>query len=92
LQINTNALPNAQRGRFYNQNLQATGGSGSYTWTVSAGTLPNGLWLDSATGKIRGKAAVRGVWNFTINVQDSQNQSASAMQNFTINVRLYSGF
>jgi parallel beta-helix repeat protein len=90
LQINTGALPNAQRGRFYNQTLQAAGGSNSFIWTVSAGSLPNGLWLDSATGKIHGKAALRGNWNFTITVQDSQNQTVTAMQNFTLNVRLYS--
>jgi hypothetical protein len=91
LQITTGALPNAQRGRFYNQTLQASGGSGNYVWTISSGSLPNGLWLDSATGKIHGKAAVRGTWNFTIGIQDVTNMSA-ASRSFTLNVRWYSGF
>ena len=90
VQIMTANLPNAQRGRFYNQTVQASGGSGSYVWTVSAGKLPPGMYLDPATGKIRGKAALKGVWNFTISAQDSQNQSATATKNFTIDVRLYS--
>lgn len=89
VQITTASLPNAQRGRFYNQILQASGGSGNFVWTISAGSLPHGMWLDSATGKISGKAARRGVWNFTITAQDSQNQSSTAMQQFTIDVRLY---
>jgi hypothetical protein len=90
VQITTASLPNAQRGRFYIQTLQASGGSGNFVWTVSAGSLPNGMYLDAA-GKIHGKAALKGVWNFTITAQDSQNSSITASQNFTINVRLYAG-
>jgi hypothetical protein len=92
VQITTNNLPDARRGKFYNQTLQASGGSGNYVWTVSAGSLPPGMWLDSATGKIYGKAAVRGNWNFTVTAQDSQNPATNATKNFTINVRLYVGF
>lgn len=91
VQITTDSLPNAQRGRFYNQTLQASGGSGNYVWTVSAGKLPPAMYLDSATGKIHGKAALKGVWSFTISVQDSQNPTVSATKNFTIEVRLYLG-
>ncbi len=90
VQITTTTLPNAQRGRFYNQTLQSIGGTGAIVWTVSQGTLPPGMWLDTATGKIYGKAARRGTWTFTITAQDSQNQTAT--QNFTVSVRLYSGF
>lgn len=88
-QITTTNLPNAQRGRFYNQTLQASGGSGAFVWSVSAGSLPNGMYLESGTGKIRGKAALKGIWNFTITAQDSQNPSITASKNFTINVTWY---
>jgi hypothetical protein len=37
--------------------LQATGGTGSYTWSVISGTLPAGLSLDSSTGNITGVPA-----------------------------------
>jgi hypothetical protein len=87
VQILTGSLPKAQRGRFYNQTLQAAGGTGGFTWSVSSGTLPLGMWLDPLTGKIRGKAAVKGVWNFTLTAEDGQNQTAS--RDFTIEVRLY---
>jgi hypothetical protein len=89
VQILTASLPNGIRGRFYNQTVQASGGTGAFVWSVSTGSLPPGMWLDSSTGKLRGKAALKGSWNFTITAQDSQNQTA--MQNFTINVKLYSG-
>ncbi len=91
VQITTGNLSNARRGRFYNQTLQTSGGSGNFVWTVSQGNLPPGMWLDSASGKIHGKAALKGVWNFTITVQDSQNSAVSATKNFTIDVKLYSG-
>lgn len=89
LQIVTNQLPNAVRGRTYNQTLQASGGSGSYVWTISQGSLPVGLFLNAATGKIFGKGVIRGTWNFTITAQDSQNSSIMMSQNFTVNVRLH---
>jgi hypothetical protein len=89
LQITTTTLPNGLRGKSYNQTLQASGGSGNYVWTISAGNLPPGIFLDSITGKIYGKAMVKGTWNFTVTATDSQNQTA--IQNFAINVKLYSG-
>jgi len=50
------------------------------------------MYLETATGKIRGKAALIGVWNFTITAADSQNPATTTNRNFTIDVRLYSGF
>lgn len=85
-QIVTDTLPNARRGRFYNQTLQAAGGSGNYAWGVSAGTLPPGMWLDTTTGKIGGKTSRRGSWSFTISLQDGQNPATT--KNFSINVTL----
>lgn len=87
VQITTTGLPNAFRARSYNQTLQATGGTGAIGWTVSSGNLPAGMRLDAATGRIYGKTAVKGTWNFTVTAADSQNQTAT--QSFTINVRLY---
>ena len=90
VQILTTSLPNGQHGRFYNQALQATGGSGMFHWVILSGQLPPGIWLDGSTGKIHGKAAVKGTWNFTIGIQDVTNMSAVATKSFTINVRWYS--
>lgn len=86
VQILTVALPSVRRGRTYNQTLQAAGGTGSFVWTISQGGLPTGMFLNSATGTIFGKAVIRGTWNFTVRVTDNQNQTAT--QNFTIQIRL----
>lgn len=89
MQIGTTSLPNAVFHRYYDQTVQATGGSGIYVWSVSSGGLPPGLWLDPATGIIRGRARLKGTWNFTLTVQDAQNTSATANQAFTVNSRLH---
>ncbi len=89
MQIVTTSLSNAIRFRPYDQPLQATGGSGSYVWSVTSGTLPPGLWLDTASGVIRGRARLKGVWNFTISVQDAQNALSIANQPLNITSRLH---
>lgn len=88
VQILTATLPDGQRGRSYNQLLQASGGSGNFTWVVSSGTLPVGLRLDTATGRIWGKGAVKGTWTFTITAQDTNNASAIATQSYTVAIRI----
>jgi hypothetical protein len=87
MQILTTALPNAVRMRYYDQTLQASGGSGGYVWRVSSGLLPAGIRLDAA-GKLVGRARLKGTWNFTIIAQDSQNASVTASQNFIVVTKL----
>lgn len=86
MQIITTNLSNAMRFRPYNQTLQATGGSGGYVWSISSGTLPPGLWLDSS-GMILGRARLKRNWNFTITVRDSQNEAANT--DLAISTRLH---
>ena len=88
-QINTSTLPNAARVRYYYQTLAASGGSGSYVWSVSSGSLPAGLVLDPASGIIRGRPRIKGSYTFTLTVQDSQNAGATASQSFTVNILLH---
>jgi uncharacterized repeat protein (TIGR03803 family) len=61
----------------YSQAIAATGGSGQYTWEVSVGTLPNGLSLNAASGRISGLPGTAGTSDFTIQVTDS-NQATAA--------------
>lgn len=68
LSITTTALPNATEGQAYNFQLQATGGSGNYVWSLVSGTMPAGLTL-SAAGLISGTPTVSGTFNLTIQVQ-----------------------
>jgi len=87
MQIVTTSLPNTPLFYHYRQTLQAAGGSGGYVWSVSAGILPPGLWLDTSNGVVRGRARKKGSWTFTLTATDTQN--ATAGREMTIQTRLY---
>jgi len=68
LGVLTSSLADGVMGVAYNQNLAATGGNGTYAWTVISGVLPAGLTLDGATGVISGTPTAIGTENFTVEV------------------------
>jgi len=87
LSITTTSLPNATDGEQYTQMLNATGGSGTgYSWSITSGTLPTGLTL-SSLGNLMGKpmAATTSPISFTVQVEDSANNLASATLMLTVN-------
>ena len=47
----------------------------SYTWSVSSGSMPSGLSLDTTTGIISGTPTALGEFTFTLTVVDDQNGS-----------------
>src|ERR1700728_427900 len=59
--------------------LSATGGSGTYTWSVSSGNLPTGLTLSSA-GAITGTPTTAGLSSFTVQAEDSESTPESGTQ------------
>ena len=67
----------------YSASLQAVDGFPPYTWTLTAGSLPSGLAL-SSDGFITGTPTAYGTSNFTVQVKDSQMQTASAGLSITI--------
>jgi len=66
LQITTASLQQATVGTPYSAALVASGGSG-YSWSVSGGSLPNGLTL-GAGGALTGTPASSGTYPFTVKV------------------------
>jgi subtilisin family serine protease len=76
--ITTTALKDATRTQSYSDVLSATGGSGSYSWSIVFGSLPAGLSLDAATGAITGTpTGAAGSYPFTARVADSASQSST---------------
>ncbi len=67
LSITTTSLADGVMGAAYSQTLTATGGDGTYTWSISAGSLPAGLSL-SAAGVISGTPTTAGRSDFTVQV------------------------
>ncbi|MEE8574950.1 MAG: SBBP repeat-containing protein, partial [Thermodesulfobacteriota bacterium] len=57
-------------GTFYSAYVLTSGGDGSYTFSVSSGSLPTGLGLDPSSGLISGISSSPGSTGFTIQVTD----------------------
>jgi ferredoxin len=68
-------------GYFYSVQLQATGGTAPYYYSVISGNLPSGLSMNSS-GIISGYINAGTSGTFTVQVQDSQNRFAS--QSYTL--------
>ena len=51
--------------------VSASGGSGDYSYSLSDGSLPDGLELDDDTGKISGKPTEEGDFTFKVTVKDT---------------------
>ena len=67
--------------------IAATGGSGVYTWSITQGSLPPGLNLTQNQGfaLIQGTPTTAGAFNFTAQVQDTQQNTATANLTIAIN-------
>ncbi|MBZ5667969.1 MAG: Ig domain-containing protein, partial [Acidobacteriia bacterium] len=76
-------LPGGTVGVAYSQTLAASGGTPSYSWSVTAGTLPGGLSLSSG-GALTGRPTSAGTFTFTVQVSDSK--SATANKQFSVTV------
>jgi hypothetical protein len=64
-------LSTTTQGVFFTQTLTATGGTGTYAWSVSSGTLPAGITLDPVTGILSGTPTNNGTFSFTVDVTDN---------------------
>lgn len=75
-----NTLPNGNIGVLYSESLAAIGGSGSYYFQVTAGTLPPGLTL-SPGGQILGVPTTAGTYLFEVSLTDQAiaNPSVASM-------------
>ena len=76
-------LPTGHMGAFYTLILQATGGTGPYSFSLLSGQLPAGLSL-SGSGVISGTPLANTTSTFTVGVADSN--FASANQSFSLTI------
>lgn len=67
-------LPVAEKDFAYVEEIQSSGGTAPFAWTLIAGSLPPGLVFDSLStidkSAISGVATAFGVYNFTVQVED----------------------
>jgi hypothetical protein len=77
-------LPDGTTGTPYSVTLTASGGTGTYTWTVTVGTLPSQLSLDPDTGEISGTPDTVESQTFTVTVTDDNGTVGT--KEFTLDV------
>lgn len=82
LTITPPTLPHGLGGSPYNQLLTASGGTGPYTFSIAAGTLPTGITLAS-DGTISGTTSQTGTFSFTVMVSDP---GACSTQQFSLTI------
>jgi hypothetical protein len=87
LGVTTASLPDASAGVAYSQTLVGTGGTAPYVWSLASGSLPTGLSLHATTGVIDGSpTAIAGIYNFTVQVTDTNGAGTSAVRALSITV------
>jgi hypothetical protein len=74
--ITTTTLTPGTVNSSFSATLAATGGSGTYSWSVASGNLPTGLTLSSA-GVITGTPTTAGLSSFTVQAEDSESTPQS---------------
>lgn len=84
LSITTKSVSNGSVDRQYTQALAATGGKTTYSWSISAGSLPAGLTLNSTTGVISGTPTTKGTFSFTVKVTDANKTEATKAFSMTV--------
>lgn len=81
--IDTN-LPSGNLSQAYRYTFQVVGGTAPFSWSVSNGNLPSGLSLDGTSGRLEGTPSATTVATFTVQVQDSNGQTASRTFNLIV--------
>jgi len=80
--ITTSSLPNGNVGIYYGTTLKATSDT-TCTWSISEGSLPDGLTLNSSMGLISGTPTSTGTTYFTVK---ANNEAESRTKAVSINI------
>lgn len=89
LTISTTSLPAGSLGVPYNAFVNAQGATGTFTWTVTAGSLPAGLTFQttstSSSAEITGTPTLLQTSKFTVQVTDAAGTSVTQALSITVN-------
>ena len=85
LGITTASLSDGRVSLAYSQTVTAAGGRIPYSWSVTTGSLPPGVVLNTSTGVISGTPTAQGTFNFTVQVQDANGAAATKTLSITVN-------
>jgi hypothetical protein len=85
LSVTTASLAGATAGTAYSATLQGTGGTAPYNWSLSSGTLPTGLSLQSS-GLLSGTTNQTGQFSLTVQAVDFSSPNKTATKALTLAV------
>jgi M6 family metalloprotease-like protein len=74
----TDPRPSGLMGKLYADTLQASGGTGAFTWQVVGGTLPPGLAL-TASGRITGTPRQTGAFTYSVRATSGAQQAVQQL-------------
>ncbi|MDI6767700.1 MAG: putative Ig domain-containing protein [Bacteroidota bacterium] len=83
--VSPSSLPNGSCGSFYSENVNASGGSAPYNFSLASGNLPPGLSL-SSSGSLFGTPSMGGIYNFSLRATDMQ--ACTGDKNYSIMIHL----
>ena len=86
LVVTTTTLSNGVVSAAYSATLAAGGGTLPYTWSITNGSLPSGLTLNSSNGIISGTPIVSGTFNFTAQLSDAGNPQQTVSKPLSITI------
>jgi len=89
LQITTTSLSDGSIDSLYDERIYAEGGSNDRTWTITQGSLPDGLTLTdlNETAQISGTPTTEGTSTFTVTVTDNQYPDMADSASLEITIR-----
>jgi hypothetical protein len=78
----------AEIGARFAKTLTATGGTGTYKWSLASGVLPAGLVLDANSGVVAGTPQAAGNFTFAVAAIDAEGRVATANATLAVAPRL----
>ncbi len=84
LSLSPASLTNPTVGSAYSQTISASGGNGTYSYAVTAGSLPAGLSLNASTGALTGTPTAGGAFSFTITATDTASATGNKAYSVTV--------
>jgi|HubBroStandDraft_1064217.scaffolds.fasta_scaffold00014_91 hypothetical protein len=89
LQITSGNPTPGEQGAIYSEPLAATGGTAPYSWSISTGTLPAGITMNTS-GELYGTPTAAGASSFTVKVTDAAGTSTTGA--FSVSVVASGGY
>ena len=77
-------LEDGTTGILYSENIQASGGTDPYVYTISSGQLPAGVFIDENTGVLSGVPSAVEDCTFSITATDANNCAGNAAYTISI--------